>query len=258
MVSQRFRVGSVLARSMRALFAHPLLFLGTMTVAALPGPILMVAGMFLAATSEFEQVGQVEPVAGLLLYGGMLLNIILQPVGAAWLTYAVFEHLRGERPSFDRAFRRGLKRIVPIVVVAVGLSLATSCAFYACVVPAVFVAAIFYVCPAVAVVEDRPISEIFGRSFDLTRGHRLQIAGLVLLIGVIYALVYIILLLLVAGIGVAAGASEPALFVGYLLTLVATTIVFSTIWAITSAVAYHDLRLEKEGLDADQLARVFA
>jgi hypothetical protein len=117
------------------------------------------------------------------------------------------------------------------------------------VIPAIVIFVIWYVAVPACVIERRDAIESLSRSQELTRGHRWAIFGLLLIVAI------------ASGIG------------SYLLESVAMLVLGSTIAAIVSAlwsvltsaygavaltVVYHDLRVEKEGVDAEQIAEMFA
>ena len=96
------------------------------------------------------------------------------------------------------------------------------------------------------------VGAAFRRSFALTKGSRGAIFGAGIVLGLATAGAS-----LVGNLVAAAGASVPALaLVGVTLSLV-VQLAMTPLSIVLSAVAYHDLRLAKEGIDTSQLAKVF-
>ncbi len=95
-------------------------------------------------------------------------------------------------------------------------------------------------------VEQTGVIDSLRRSVELTRGYRLKIFGV---LGVIYigqfALDRLINVIL---------ASAP------IFSLVASfvvTVAITAYFAVVTAVTYHDLRILKDGVGTDEIARVF-
>jgi hypothetical protein len=89
------------------------------------------------------------------------------------------------------------------------------------------------------------------RTFALTKGRRWRIFVAFLGVGVIAWVAGMIAGFLPMAVG-GGGASLLAALVGFGLTVVVTPL-----WTALPAVAYHDLRVEKEGVDTNELAKVF-
>jgi len=97
------------------------------------------------------------------------------------------------------------------------------------------------------VIEGTGIGQGFGRSRELTRGHRWGILGLLVLVVVAQWIVAFVLGLVGALLG-------P---VGAGIINVAVTLFFAAFSSVMVAVGYYYLRAEKEGIVIDDLARVF-
>jgi hypothetical protein len=86
------------------------------------------------------------------------------------------------------------------------------------------------------------------RSFQLTKGHRWRIFGLMLLLSVVSVIVSPAMDEALAAIG-----GGVLVFVGKLIW----NGVWGAFYAISAVVAYHDLRVAQEGTDTHQIAAVF-
>jgi hypothetical protein len=117
----------------------------------------------------------------------------------------------------------------------------------------------------VLVMEKRSIEASFGRSGDLTRGHRWSIFGLL----VIYFVLAMIINVAVQGLAAAGGVTTtqsgfvtatqaPSLMaLAAVLISALTSAVQGVISAAGAAAIYYELRTGKEGAAPDQLAAVF-
>ena len=174
-----------------------------------------------------------------------LCEIFLQAV----LAYGVVRHLRGGQARFADSLSNFGQRLVPVSVVAVIVAVVTSIGFLSLFVPGVWLTLVLWVAlPAVAV--ERGSLSAIARSAELTRGFRLPILGL--------------LLILVGAqlvVGSVAGWIVSAVLTGTLLTwwvLQLVVVVMSGIYATAVAVTYHDLRVLKEGADTRAVSSVFS
>ena len=191
--------------------------------------------------------GAANPMAELI--EAFLSNLLLAPLASAALIHGVFRSLRGEGSTVGECLRVGLSRWISVLVLALLAGLAVFSATLAFVVPGIVVACGLFVAVPALVVEELPIRSSFRRSWQLTGGYKLSIFGVLLLLAVLGWMFGAVLGLLTAG----AEALAPVVsFLGLLLT-----VALSAVQAIAAAVAYHDLRVHKEGLDEEELAAVF-
>ena len=105
------------------------------------------------------------------------------------------------------------------------------------------------------VVEKTGVFGAFGRSAELTKGHRWAIFGLALVVWLISILLGLAIIplqsvLLLPGGGIFA--EVPRLIVSGLVNVITTTIT-----AAGTAAVYYELRSIKEGIGPEQLAAVF-
>jgi heme/copper-type cytochrome/quinol oxidase subunit 3 len=116
------------------------------------------------------------------------------------------------------------------------------------IVPGLMLFTMWFVGTPVCVVEQQGPWASLRRSAELTKGHRWKIFGLMLA------------LYLVSGaVSPVIEAAFPAIG-GPVLTAIASLLwnaVWGAFYAIAVVVAYHDLRVAKEGIDIEQIAAVF-
>ncbi|WP_119299568.1 hypothetical protein [Dongia deserti] len=200
--------------------------------------------------------------------GSGFLNILSYGLITAPVTYATFQDLRGTRVDTSTTMSRGFRRvgrvmgaalaigvmaivaILPVVFVYIANESIGVIAGIAAAVFLVFIFVTWFVVVPVLVVEDVRFLAGFGRAANLSKGRRWSILGLLL----VYAVAIIgMSIVLFGGIAVAA-ASAPILALVLMIPFLA---LYSVVGAILPAVVYCLLRVEKEGIGIDDIARVF-
>ncbi len=246
-------VGKVLARSFTILFRNvvPFGFLA----------LLFTAPSFIIALSAGPQTEPVDEVtADLVIRGGAVffVDLLLGSLLTVVLIYGTIQTLRGQPVGIGASLSRGAALFVPALGVVIVYSLALLVGFTLLVIPGIVVIVFFWVVLPVAVIEQPGVFASFSRSRVLTKGNRWRIFALfVILIAVSFIGGFIIGFV----IGFVFGFTES--FIEGSGALSAPTIDWvtsafaSALWAIASAVSYHDLRVAKEGVDVDELAAVF-
>lgn len=189
---------------------------------------------------------------------------------AATLMFGVFQHLRRERFTIAQCLSHGLSRFLVVLGVAIlvgaivlpvivggsfvlalvaflgGWSAAVALVGIPGAIVLAFVTATLFVAVPAAVVERPGVPGAIVRSFRLTYGSWLGILGVVLLMGLLTGLSACTPILLVeASVLVALGVQQLLL------------VLMSSLWAVTQAVTYHDLRVAKEGIASEELAAIF-
>ena len=235
-----FRVGHVLSRTFEVLSRNLLPFCAVTAIAYLPTLVIL---------AEQEQGERVGTGRAALLFGlSMLLSIALNALSEAIVLFGAFEDMRGRPVDLMASVRVGLSRLFPVLGVAILVSLCIGVAAILLIIPAFIVMTMLFVAMPVCIVEQLGPAKSLSRSAELTKGHRWAIFGLWFLV------------IIIVGIG-----SKVVGAVGLLIGGVGFSLVLSLIWgalsgafnAIMVVVAYHDLRVVKEGIDTDQIASVF-
>jgi hypothetical protein len=143
---------------------------------------------------------------------------------------------------------RGLRRFFPVLGTSICFVLVVALASILFVIPGLIVLAMYALAMPICVVEGLGPIQSLDRSGRLTKGYRWRVF-----------VTYIVPVLVLVGgaslvekvgtahIGVAGGVIADFVFAA----------IFSPYASIVPIVAYHDLRVAKEGLDIDKLAVVF-
>ena len=233
-----FRVGRVLTRTFSVLSRNLLPFCVVTAIAYLPTLV------FLAEQRQGMDAGR----AALLLGVSTLLAIALNALSEAIVLFGAFEDMRGRPVNLMASVRVGLSRLLPVLGVALLVALFAGLAAILLVIPAFIVMTMLFVAMPACVVEQLGPMQSLRRSRELTKGHRWAIFGLWFLVTIIIAI-----------------GGNMVRLVGSLIGGIGVSLLFSLIWgalagafnAIMVVVAYHDLRVAKEGVDTDKIASVF-
>lgn len=236
-----FSVGSVLSRA-PAVWARNA---GPFTVVAL---LLQLPPFALAVGRRFLH----GPVVGPDLLQTAVDNFFgLATAGA--LTYGVLRALRGERTRTGAMVAIGLRNFGRIFVTSFAVGLVTFVGSLALIVPGIVAIVGLYVAIPAAVAEPGigALVEAPRRSWELTRGRRFPVLGVAAVSFITFTVAIILvvtLLRLMVGM-----VPWPA---GMALTRTFMAIAAGILYTVP-AVAYHDLRVEKEGVSTADLVKVF-
>jgi len=254
-VGGTFSVGGVLKRSFSTFFANFVSFNLLGLAAFVPGLLLVMllfGATFFSLISYDAAAGGPPPDFGAVGFGSFavvwVLMVSLQYFLTAVIVYGALSYLRGSRAGVAACLMHGLRRIVPIVGIAVITTVLVSLGMILLIVPGIIIALMICLAIPVLMVENAGVVGSLQRSRALTKGYRWHLFGVFLLAFVITTIVNILV---------------PMPF-GLVLPDTAGTVValllqlFTTVFLATVlAVAYHDLRVAKEGVSTAQLAAVF-
>lgn len=167
------------------------------------------------------------------------------PFAAAGLAYVAVRTLRSGPPTLGDALAYAVRAFPLVLLTTCVLYMAFLLGLVALVLPGVIVMVVFWVVPQVAAVERSGVAAAFRRSRALTKGNRVALFGL-------------ILLLLVPSL---AAAQLPALTpfppqYHHLFDAMLTA-ALASVGGTVAGVTYHDLRVGKEG-SGKSIAEVFA
>jgi uncharacterized membrane protein len=202
--------------------------------------------------------------------GGMLANfgltliyyvilMALSSIATAATVFIVSESYLG-RPLFAReALARATPLIWRLIVCSILLAMLVGIGLIFFLIPGVILACGLAVAfPALVLENDATPTGALARSWNLTRGSRLRLFGLLL---TLLVLLYIPLVaigavasvLLPASMGAGPGAGATAGLVAVALAGIVQLFVYPLFYCVLT-VAYYDLRVRKEGFDLEVLA----
>src|SRR5262249_30938508 len=137
-----FRVGRILAASIRLLPRNVLKFIPLTAIGALPG-----LWFYYEMTDEFGlRVGAVAVAA-------LFLGFVLGSICEGPILYGTFRAMRGAPVSLGQSLSKGLSRFLPIGALAVCAALALTVGFILLIVPGFILLAMWFVAIPACVVE---------------------------------------------------------------------------------------------------------
>jgi len=253
-----FTIGGVLGRAFPIWGRNLVRF--TILNAIIHSPLLLYAALALPrpddpkAWRSFVMVQQI---------GQGLLGL----VATAAVIHGVFQQLRGQPVGIGACLRVCIARFLPVLAVSILLGLLVGATFVplgilvGMLAPAVIILiagigvlflssliyCTFWLAIPVAVVERPGIVASLSRGARLARGAKLRI---------------FVILLVVFSLQVAVGIMANVALLGKPVATVWATLLIAitvgTLMAVANAVAYHDVRVAKEGVGIEELVSVFA
>jgi hypothetical protein len=240
-----FRVGDVVSRAWSVFTGNLAFFLGITLLIYLV--IFVAIGAFVGLIALAAIGGQSTWVIVVGATLAVLLFLSLNTIGQAVLLIGAFQRMRGEPLRVSEALQRAFARFMPLVGLGILWTVAIMIGTMLFIVPGVILLCMWAVVVPACIVEGLGPTASLGRSADLTKGFRWRILGLIALLTVINVIgsKVIEIVLGLAGDWLA-GIGDLAWFVAW-----------TAFWNCTLIMAYHDLRVAKEGVDTEQIAAIF-
>jgi hypothetical protein len=238
-VERDFNPGHVFNQTFQILSRNLLPFGLVAAVASVPSALLLTPGVDLIPS---------DVAGGIIAVVGVILMLVLSALSQAVVLYGAFDDMRGRQVNIGESIKVGLRRFFSVLGVAILVPVLTTLAGIALIFPGFMVATMLFVSMPACVVEQLGPIKAMGRSARLTKGHRWKIFGIWIAILIVGGIAQSMLQ------GAASGFGSAVLSV--LVTLLWSA-VYGAFSAILAVVAYHDLRVAKEGVDTDQIASVF-
>lgn len=246
---EAFSIGRVASRTFGVIGRNAVPFFSLAAIAAIPQIALkIILG---------QQNLNPAHIGGFFLttFGVAWVNVALLSVLQAALVHGTISDLNGKKASFGDCLQTGLKTALPVIGISILQSLGVGFGLILLIVPGILFAIAWSVAVPVRVVEQESVFECFGRSSDLTRGHRGAIFVLALIWWFIaFALGMVIVP--ISGLGSLAAAAR-ATSITYAVLEGVVAVFTSTVSAAGIASIYYELRWIKEGIGPEQLAAVF-
>jgi hypothetical protein len=240
-----FRVGDVLSRAWNIFTGNILFFLGITSLIYLA--IFIAVGAFIALFFFAGASGDMGWLIGIGIFLAVILFLSLNTIGEAVLLFGAFQRLRGQPLRVGDALQRAFARFFPLVGLGILWSLAIMIGMMLLFVPGVILLCMWAVVVPACIVEGLGPTASLSRSANLTKGYRWKIFGLLVLLTVINAVGSKIVEVILGLVG------DWLSSVGSLIWFVAWT----AYWNCVLIMAYHDLRVAKEGIDSEQIASIF-
>lgn len=238
-----FGVGEVLSQSFAVFAANVVPFCALALILMLPS---LVYGLIVLANIQVA----VDAAGGISFLSllAIVIQMVLSQLTAAAIAYGSFQYLNGNPISLGDCISRGLALLLPVIGVAVLTGLAIGIGMILLVVPGIIAAVMLWVAIPAAVVERPGVIDSLKRSAALTKGRRWSVFGVMIVIvvaGLVVSLILQFILLSIAG------------FYVYSIGSWVVQGVLGAFYAVTAAVGYYLLRVEKEGINIEDIAKVF-
>jgi hypothetical protein len=247
----RFDIGRVVNRTFGAIGRNFASFgLLALVFAAVPGALIQWSELrVIAGGVNFD-----GPTMALLSGAGLLAffgAFILQ----AALVHGTVADLNGRRASIGEMLATGLRYFLPLLAIAILMSIALCFGIILLVVPGVLMALAWCVVVPAEVVERSGVFGAFGRSAELTRNHRGSIFGLFAIYMIACLIVGMVIGAILGVTGLASGVRVVSLPQAIIMGLVQG--VQTLVGSAGAASIYYELRSAKEGVGPEHLASVF-
>ena len=177
---------------------------------------------------------------------GLLCGVLVQ--GA--VTYGVVTSLRGGSDvNLWSIGKRSISVLPRILLLSIVVGILWFLGLLLLIVPGIIIALVLFVAVPASVMEGGGIGKSLKRSAELTKGNRWKLFVISLVLVVTNLVVTLVLLQTVL----------PTLgpLLGAILTTLVSQILTGGILATCTAVAYHDLRILKDGVDTETIAAAF-
>lgn len=258
---RRFEFGDVLGRAFSLLGRHFLpFFITALVIIGLPA-LLAVAGLLVGMGSGGGVVSATAMVGFVISVVAALVGAILLP---AAVIYAALRGWSGNPVSMRESVGVMLRRFFSLLGLGILAGIGIFIGLILFIVPGFILICGWYVAVAAMVMERKGVTASLSRSWELTKGYKGQIFGLVLVVFVISLLISAVFSVpaLMMGEGAVALGEQPAdVGVGVVVAQILSVlgdIVSNLVGALVAASAYFELRRVREGVTLDSIADIFS
>jgi hypothetical protein len=241
-------VGEIIDHSL-AVYRRQFAPLALITLAANAIPILL--GIFLLTSGGVTE----RP---LLWVGTMALNLVLGSLATAAAVFLVSEAYLGRTMSAGEAILRAVSHIWPLIIASIMVGFLVGIGFILLIVPGIVALCGLLVSTQALVLEGLHASAALSRSWELTRGYRWKMLGLIIVVAIILLIPSTALVFLTGGeeMGTMGDLSTMDIVWAVIRQLV-TTLIYPLLYCALT-IAYYDLRVRKEGFDLELLESTLA
>jgi hypothetical protein len=181
----------------------------------------------------------------------LVVSLILGPLATATTVVIVSDNYLGREVTIASAVARAFGRIITVGITGILQGLAIGLGFILLIIPGFFCIAWFFSAVNVVMVEGKGPMEALSRAHFLAKGSVGRILGTGILCLIIVLVVEVVIrLILVAALGVVHVGGTPAALIGSL-----GSIFVAPLMTVAMTVMYFDLRIRKEGLDLEMMAK---
>jgi hypothetical protein len=255
-----FLFGTVIGRGFSLLFRNTVAF----------GTIAVVLMLPYAAVGALQALGYLPAQTVGTVFLELIVGFVLPQLMMAAIVYGSFQDMRGQKISVGDAIAGGFQVIMPVV----GTGIVTGVAVLIAALPMlittqvqmgglqillalallaapVYLLVLFFVAIPACVVEKMSVGDAIRRSVRLTVGLRWRVLAIM---AIVWA-VGVGVLLVLGALALAVTLTGSVLGAPVLISLAMAF--YYALNAAMATVTYHDLRVAKEGIGTDVVARVF-
>jgi hypothetical protein len=227
-----FSAGGVLSQAFSVWSSNLPLFAGSTALLLLPTLLLPAVNPAAPSTMVWSGV--------YILYASLVSLV----VSGAFI-FGVVQQLRGQKVSPGELIKAGTQNAIPLLATGLVTGLMVVGGYLLLLVPGILLSLRWMLVSPVVVME--PDANPRKRSSALTEGHRGSLFGLIILVTIVGGIL---------GGVVGAILGNQSLLARFIERVVDTSLT-SSFQAVLYGSAYYALRVEKEGVDIEQLASVF-
>ena len=207
------------------------------------GPVLVLQLVILGPTSQLSaDIGRLTFAYGMLLVFGYWISMSLMN---SVIIRLASEDYFGRRLEPAVAVRDAVVRLPAVMFGLLLKYLLLMVGFLLFIVGMFYMIARYFAVTSCIMLEGRGVFTAFGRSAQLSRGHKLHILFTSLLAFLIFVVVYFAIVILAAATG--------SVVISAVLS-VAASIISYPLFAITEMLLYYDARVRNEGFDIEMMA----
>jgi hypothetical protein len=237
----QLRVGEPLARTFRLMGRNFGTLMVVLLAPALAATAISWAPRLYGAGLEIpDQIG----LAGL---ASVAVYLLPTPIAQVMMVHATAQSMRNRPLRIGEIFAAALPRTLPVMLIALMVSVLAGLASLLLIVPGVMVITALFVADPACVVERLTADASLSRSGELTKGQRWRICGIFLIAMLLHWTIGIVLALLL----------ERMSTVPHFAVDIVWNAIVMAFSGILSTVIYFDLRALKEGVDVGRVAAVF-
>lgn len=185
------------------------------------------------------------------LFPILIISLILGPLASATTVVIVSDNYLGRDVTIASAVGRAISRIVAVGITGILQGVLIALGFVLFIVPGFFFIAWYFSAVNVVMVEGKGPVEALRRAHFLAKGSVARILGTGILCFILVMVVEIVIrLILGAALGVVHLGGAPAAVASNLGSILVTPF-----FTVAMTVMYFDLRIRKEGLDLEMMAK---
>jgi hypothetical protein len=256
--------GDILDRGLKLLLARLPAFYLINLIVLMPLILIQIILPIAIGEHDLDQNALIATVG--LVYLGLFIALLLQPIATAAMLHIVMEEYAGRRPTVKQAFAFAFNRFFSLLgaIILVGLLELVGCCCF--IIPGVYFWITYAFVSQVVVLERLGATDAMSRSQSLISGHRWRVFGVLVLVFVASIIIQVVVaqglqfLLPSQEIIPAEGRIRVSINpVNHIVNTIIgqlVDILFRAFLAVCMTLLYLDLRIRKEGFDLELAAQM--